>query len=191
MIKVLSLCLLLLVSATTFAKDPEVLIKTSYGDFTVRLFVEEAPITVANFLAYVDSGHYKGTIFHRVIPQFMIQGGGFTPSMEQKPVLDPIKNEAQNRIHNERGTLVMARTNDPDSATAQFFVNLRNNFRLDWTPRDAGYTVFGEVTDGMFTVDSIALEPTGTIMGHQDVPLQPVIILDVILLAEGETAASK
>jgi cyclophilin family peptidyl-prolyl cis-trans isomerase len=191
MIKVLSLCLLLLVSATTFAKDPEVLIKTSYGDFTVRLFVEEAPITVANFLAYVDSGHYKGTIFHRVIPQFMIQGGGFTPSMEQKPVLDPIKNEAQNRIHNERGTLAMARTNDPDSATAQFFVNLRNNFRLDWTPRDAGYTVFGEVIDGMLTVDSIALEPTGSVQGHQDVPLQPIIILDVMLLAEGETAASK
>jgi cyclophilin family peptidyl-prolyl cis-trans isomerase len=191
MIKVLSLCLLLLVSATTFAKDPQVLIKTSYGDFTVRLFAEEAPITVANFLAYVDSGHYKGTIFHRVIPQFMIQGGGFTPSMEQKPVLDPIKNEAQNRIHNERGTLAMARTNDPDSATAQFFVNLRNNFRLDWTPREAGYTVFGEVIDGMFTVDSIALEPTGSVQGHQDVPLQPIIILDVMLLAEGETAASK
>ena len=191
MIKVLSLCLLLLVSATTFAKDPEVLIKTSYGDFTVRLFAEEAPITVANFLAYVDSGHYKGTIFHRVIPQFMIQGGGFTPSMEQKPVLDPIKNEAQNRTYNGRGPLVMARTNDPDCATAQFFVNLRNNFRLDWTPRDAGYTVFGEVIDGMFTVDSIALEPTGSVQGYQDVPLQPIIILDVMLLAEGETAASK
>ena len=167
-------------SATTFAKDPQVLIKTSYGDFTVRLFAEEAPITVANFLAYVDSGHYKGTIFHRVIPQFMIQGGGFTPSMEQKPVLDPIKNEAQNRIHNERGTLAMARTNGPDSATAQFFVNLRNNFRLDWTPREAGYTVFGEVIDGMSTVDAIAIEPTGTFMGRQDVPLQPIKILEVV-----------
>lgn len=189
--KVLYLCLLWLMTTTAFAKDPEVLIKTSYGDITVRLHAETAPITVANFLAYVESGYYKGTIFHRVIPQFMIQGGGFNAQMAEKPTLPPIVNEAKNRIHNERGTLAMARTNDPDSATSQFFINLRNNFRLDWTPRDAGYTVFGEVIDGMFTVDSIALEQTGSVMGHQDVPLQPITIVDVILLAEGETAASK
>jgi cyclophilin family peptidyl-prolyl cis-trans isomerase len=189
--KLFILCLLLLTPAASFAKDPEVLFRTSHGDFTVRLFVETAPLTVANFLAYVENGHYKGTIFHRVIPQFMIQCGGFNQRMEQKPVLDPVKNEAQNRLHNERGTLAMARTNDPDSATAQFFVNLRNNFRLDWTPREPGYTVFGEVIDGMFTIDSIALEQTGDFIGHQDVPLEPITILDAVLLAEGETAASK
>jgi cyclophilin family peptidyl-prolyl cis-trans isomerase len=188
--KLLGLCLLLL-TTTSFAQDPQVLIKTSHGDFTVRLFAETAPVTVANFLAYVDNGHYKGTIFHRVIPQFMVQGGGFNQRMEEKSHLPPIVNEARNRIHNERKTLAMARTNDPNSATSQFFVNLRNNFSLDWSPSNAGYAVFGEVVDGMFTVDSIALEQTGTFMGHQDVPLEPITILDTIRLAEGETAASK
>ena len=189
--KILSLCLLLLATSHVFAKDPEVLIKTSHGDITVRLFADASPRTVANFLAYVDNGHYKGTIFHRVIPGFMIQGGGFNRQMQETPTLPPVKNEAKNRVHNERKTLAMARTNDPDSATAQFFINLRSNFRLDWTPGSPGYTVFGEVTDGMFAVDSIALEQTGNFKGHQNVPLQPITIIDVTRLAEGETAASK
>ncbi len=189
--KILSLCLLLLATSPAIARDPEVLIKTSHGDITVRLFADAAPITVANFLAYVDNGHYKGTIFHRVIPKFMIQGGGFNKNMQEAPTLPPIKNEAKNRLHNERKTLAMARTNDPDSATAQFFINLRNNFSLDWTPANPGYTVFGEVIDGMFTVDSIALEQTRDYMGHQNVPVEHIMIIDVLRLAEGETAASK
>jgi cyclophilin family peptidyl-prolyl cis-trans isomerase len=188
--KLLGLCLLLL-TTTSLAQDPQVLIKTSHGDFTVRLFAESAPVTVENFLAYVDNGHYKGTIFHRVIPQFMIQVGGFDQRMEEKPTLPPIVNEARNRIHNERKTLAMARTNDPHSATSQFYINLRNNLSLDWSPSNPGYAVFGEVVDGMFTVDSIALEETGSYQGHQNVPLQPITILDTIRLAEGETAASK
>ncbi len=162
------------------AQDPQVIIKTSHGDIAVRLYPEKSPITVANFLSYVDSGFYKGTIFHRVIPRFMVQAGGFNEHMAGKPTLDPIKNEAKNRLHNERGTLAMARTDDPDSASSQFFINVRNNFRLDWAPNRAGYTVFGEVVDGMYTVDSIAIEPTGSFMGHQDVPLTPIKIIDVV-----------
>lgn len=186
--KLLCLCLLL-ASPTGFAKDPEVLIKTTQGDFTVRLFADKAPITVENFLAYVDSGYYKGTIFHRVIPKFMIQTGGFNERMEEKETLPPIKNEAKNRVHNERATIAMARTNDPDSASSQWFINVRNNFTLDWAPRNPGYTVFGEVIDGMYTVDMIAIEPTGSFMGHQNVPLTPIIITDVVLLgAEPEPA---
>ena len=178
--KILLVLALTMVSLGAQAKDPEVIIKTSHGDITLRLFAEQAPITVENFLGYVDSGHYKGTIFHRVIPRFMIQGGGFDERMRERPTGDPIKNEARNRLHNERGTIAMARTNDPDSATAQFFINHRNNFRLDWTPGNAGYTVFGEVIDGMYVVDSIAIEPTGNFMGHQNVPLKPITINEVV-----------
>ncbi len=178
----LTLLLSLLIAMPGHAEDPRVLIKTSHGDITVRLFADKAPITVENFLGYVDSGFYKGTIFHRVIPRFMIQGGGFNERMREKPNGDPIKNEAKNRLHNERGTLAMARTNDPDSATSQFFINVRNNFRLDWSPGNSGYAVFGEVIDGMYTVDSIAVEPTGNFMGHGDVPLTPIKILDMVRL---------
>jgi cyclophilin family peptidyl-prolyl cis-trans isomerase len=179
--KLLCICLLL-ASPTLFAKDPEVLIKTTNGDFTVRLFADKAPITVENFLAYVDSGFYKGTVFHRVIPKFMIQTGGFNERMEQKETLPTIKNEAKNRVHNERKTIAMARTNDPDSASSQWFINVRNNLNLDWSPRNPGYTVFGEVIDGMYTVDMIAVEPTGSLGGYQDVPLTPIVITDAILL---------
>jgi cyclophilin family peptidyl-prolyl cis-trans isomerase len=179
--KLLCICLLL-ASPTLFAKDPEVLIKTTNGDFTVRLFADKAPITVENFLAYVDSGFYKGTVFHRVIPKFMIQTGGFNERMEQKETLPMIKNEAKNRVHNERKTIAMARTNDPDSASSQWFINVRNNLNLDWSPRNPGYTVFGEVIDGMYTVDMIAVEPTGSLGGYQDVPLTPIVITDAILL---------
>ncbi|MEE4659299.1 MAG: peptidylprolyl isomerase [Halieaceae bacterium] len=172
--------LLLLASMQSLAQDPEVIIRTNFGDITVRLYPERAPVTVENFLGYVDSGFYSGTIFHRVIPGFMIQGGGFTPRMQEKPNGEPIANESKNRIHNTRGTLAMARTSDPDSATSQFFINVRNNFRLDWTPGKIGYTVFGEVTDGMYVVDSIAVEPTQNFMGFDDVPVTPVIIEEVV-----------
>jgi len=179
--KLICICLLL-AAPTLFAKDPEVLIKTTMGDFTVRLYADKAPMTVENFLAYVDSGYYEGTIFHRVIPKFMIQTGGFNERMEQKETLPTIKNEAKNRVHNERATLAMARTNDPDSASSQWFINVRNNLQLDWSPRNPGYTVFGEVIDGMYTVDSIAIEPTGDASGHQNVPLTPIVITEVVLL---------
>ncbi|MDJ0877385.1 MAG: peptidylprolyl isomerase [Halieaceae bacterium] len=182
-----ALCLVLAQSVA--AEDPQVIIRTSYGDITVRLFAEKAPITVENFLAYAESGFYEGTIFHRVIPGFMIQGGGMTPRMEEKPTRDPIKNESRNRLHHERGTIAMARTNEPDSATSQFFINVRNNFRLDWSPTNPGYTVFGEVTDGMFVVDSIAIEPTGPMMGHGDVPVTPILINEVVIVGQEDPEA--
>ncbi len=166
-------------AAQTAGTDPQVLIKTSEGDITVRLFQDKAPLTVANFLGYVDSGFYNGTIFHRVIPNFMIQGGGFLPDMTEKETGSPVENESRNRLHNTRGTLAMARTNDPDSATSQFFINQRNNLRLDWTPGREGYTVFGEVILGMDIVDFIATAPTGKAGTHSDVPKQPIIIQEI------------
>jgi cyclophilin family peptidyl-prolyl cis-trans isomerase len=167
-------------SGSALAADPEVIIRTSHGDVTLRLYADAAPLSVANFLEYVDSGFYAGTIFHRVIPRFMIQGGGLTPKMKEKPRREPVKNEALNRLHNERGTIAMARTNDPDSATNQFYINVRTNFTLDWSPSNPGYTVFGEVIDGMAVVDSIAMVQTGVNKGRQDVPLEPVLINEVV-----------
>lgn len=185
MIRILLLCLSLLlptvaVAADNVAMNPRVVIKTSEGDITVQLFADKAPITVANFLGYVDSGFYRGTIFHRVIPNFMIQGGGFGPDMVERDTGDPIVNESKNRLHNTRGTLAMARTSDPDSATSQFFINQRSNLRLDWTPHNAGYTVFGEVILGMDIVDFIATAPTGTAGGMGDVPTKPIVIKDIV-----------
>ncbi len=184
---------LLLVSSASWGEDPEVIIRTDFGDITMRLNPEKAPVTVENFLSYVDQGFYSGTIFHRVIPGFMIQGGGFTPMMQEKPNGDPIKNESKNRLHNTRGSIAMARTSDPDSATNQFFINVRNNFRLDWKPGQLGYTVFGEVTDGMYVVDSIAVEPTQSLMGFGDVPVKPILINEIVRVGgaeEPEDAAS-
>ncbi|MBK6512155.1 MAG: peptidyl-prolyl cis-trans isomerase [Haliea sp.] len=191
MIRVLLFCLSLLtpmlttlftVPALAQPANPQVLIKTSEGDITLQLFADKAPVTVANFLGYVDSGFYKGTVFHRVIPNFMIQGGGFTTDMVEKKTGEPIVNESKNRLHNTRGTVAMARTNDPDSATSQFFINQRSNLRLDWTPGSEGYTVFGEVIQGMDIVDFIATAPTGNAGGMGDVPKQPIIIEDVVLI---------
>ena len=153
--------------------------RTSKGEITLRLFADKAPATVANFLDYVDSGFYDGTIFHRVIADFMIQGGGFQPDMSRKETRAPIINESDNRLQNTRGTIAMARTNDPDSATAQFFINHRNNLPLDWAPGRAGYAVFGEVIDGMAVVDTIATTPTGKVGMYRDVPLEPVVIEQV------------
>ncbi len=154
-----------------------VVIETTKGTITIELDTEHAPISVENFLAYVDAGHFDRTLFHRVIPGFMIQGGGFTESMEVKPTREPIKNEADNGLKNERGTLAMARTSDINSATSQFFINLADNDFLDHGARDFGYAVFGRVTEGMDVVDDIAQVATGRRGGHQDVPLEPVVIL--------------
>ena len=149
---------------------------TSHGDITIELFTDEAPVTVENFLADVDSGHFDGTIFHRVIPGFMIQGGGFNAGMKQKPTRDPIKNEADNGLKNERGTLSMARTSDVNSATCQFFINVNDNDVLDHGERDFGYAVFARVTEGMDVVDKIVAVPTGNSGGHSDVPVEPVVV---------------
>lgn len=153
-----------------------VVFSTNYGDFTLELYPDKAPITVENFLSYVDSGFYDGTIFHRVIPGFVIQGGGFTEDMQQKRTQAPIKNEADNGLKNLRGTLSMARTSDINSATSQFFVNLKDNAFLDHGSRDFGYAVFAKVVDGMDVIDKIAAVPTGNRGGHQDVPREPVIV---------------
>jgi cyclophilin family peptidyl-prolyl cis-trans isomerase len=150
--------------------------RTSLGTFTVELYADRAPITTANFLTYVREGFYDGTIFHRVLPGFVIQGGGFTPAMSQKPTHAGIKNEADNGVKNTRGTLSMARTADVNSATSQFFVNLSDNVLLDHGTRDFGYAVFGEVIEGMDVVDTIAAVSCGARAGHDDVPLDPVVV---------------
>lgn len=165
---------------TTTLPNPQVLIKTSEGDITLRLYRDKAPITVENFLSYVDAGFYNGTIFHRVIPDFMIQGGGFLPDMTEKPTNEPIENESKNRLHNTRGTIAMARTSDPDSATSQFYINQRNNLPLDWSPGKEGYTVFGEVILGMSVVDYIATAPTGRLGAFGDVPVEPIVIEEIV-----------
>jgi peptidyl-prolyl cis-trans isomerase A (cyclophilin A) len=155
------------------------LIQTSKGTFKVELETERAPITVQNFLAYADEGFFDGTIFHRVIDGFMIQGGGFAPDMSQKTTKAPIKNEAGNGLLNKRGTLAMARTSVVDSATAQFFINLADNDFLNHGSRDFGYAVFGRVVEGMDVVDAIAKVTTGRKGGHEAVPAEPVVIQSV------------
>ena len=164
-------------------ENPVVVIKTSKGDITVELFEKEAPITVKNFLRYVEDGFYAGTIFHRVIPGFMIQGGGFDADMNQKDTHAPIKNEAENRLENKRGTLAMARTQVVDSATSQFFINLTDNAFLNHTrpnPQGFGYCVFGRVIDGMDVVDQIAAVRTGRKGPHENVPVEPVEITEAV-----------
>lgn len=172
-------------------ENPRVLMKTTDGDITIELFADKSPITVENFLRYVDDGHYDGTVFHRVISNFMIQGGGFDAELKEKPTRDPIVNESKNKLHNTRGTLAMARTSDPGSAAAQFFINQRSNLRLDWSGGKDGYAVFGEVVDGMQVVDIISLTDTGSAQAQttrgptifQDVPVQPIVVLSVTRLA--------
>ncbi len=156
-------------------------IKTNHGDISVELFDEKAPISCENFRQYARDGHFDGTVFHRVIPSFMIQGGGMDDSMTPKPTREPIKNEADNGVSNKRGTLAMARTMVVDSATSQFFINLRDNDFLDHGTRDFGYAVFGQVTGGMEVVDAIAAVPTANRGGHQDVPVEPVEIVEVAI----------
>ena len=160
------------------APAPHVLLETTNGQIEIELDPVKAPISTKNFLEYVDSGFYNNTIFHRVIPGFMAQGGGFTQQMQQKDTKAPIKNEASNGLHNVRGTLSMARTSDPNSATSQFFINHADNAFLDNGSRDFGYAVFGKVTRGMEVVDRIAQVRTANRAGQQNVPVDPVVILD-------------
>ena len=182
------LCLAIIVlSSSAIAENPIVKLETSEGAITVVLFVDKAPQTVENFLAHVDEGFYENTVFHRVIDNFMVQGGGFDIDLKQKNTERKVINESKNRVHNDRGTVAMARTSDPDSAGSQFFINQRNNPRLDWTPFKPGYTVFGEVITGMRIVDFIASTPTGNAVGTtdkgqmplQNVPLDPIVLLRV------------
>ena len=154
-----------------------IILSTGFGEVTIELYDAEAPITVQNFLQYVEDGFFDGTIFHRVIPDFVLQGGGFTADMKQKKTRPPIKNEAENGLKNKRGTLSMARTQEIDSATSQFFINLKDNDFLDHGTRNFGYAVFAKVTDGMEIIDRIAQVATGNHGMHQDVPLEPVVIL--------------
>ncbi|WP_413463313.1 peptidylprolyl isomerase [Alkalilimnicola sp. S0819] len=156
--------------------SPMVVFSTNHGDIKLKLYEDKAPITVQNFLQYVDEGFYDGTIFHRVIPGFVIQGGGFTAEMDQKKTREPIKNEADNGVKNSRGTLSMARTQVVDSATSQFFINLTDNAFLDHGSRDFGYAVFAEVVEGMDVVDRIAKVPTGNQGMHSDVPRETVVV---------------
>ena len=158
------------------AENPGVVFETTAGDIRIELYSDAAPVTVENFLAYVDDGFYGGTIFHRVIPGFVIQGGGFTTGFERKETRAPIVNEADNGRRNRRGTLSMARTRDRDSATSQFFVNLSDNKVLDHGERDFGYAVFARVVEGMDVVDRIAGGETGRRNGLADVPVEPVVV---------------
>jgi peptidyl-prolyl cis-trans isomerase B (cyclophilin B) len=163
------------------SKTPQVMLHTSQGDIVLELDAEKAPLTVANFLQYVDDGHFNGTIFHRVINGFMIQGGGFTRDMAQKTTRGPVRNEADNGLKNKRGTMAMARTADIHSATAQFFINVADNTFLDHTssdPRGFGYCVFGRVIEGMDVVDRIKSVPTGHHGPHGDVPVEPIEIIE-------------
>ena len=159
--------------------------KTNHGDFTIKLNEELAPISSANFLEYVNSGHNNGTIFHRVIPNFMVQGGGMEPGMTQKETRNEIENEAQNGLKNVRGSVAMARTNDPHSASSQFFINVVDNDFLNHsapTSQGWGYAVFAEVTEGMDVIDAIREVPTGSSGFHQDVPVEDVLVIEALAI---------
>ena len=172
---------------TNVHAETQVKFETSQGDFTVVLYPERAPKTVANFLQYVEDGFYEKTIFHRVIRGFMAQGGGFERDLQQKPTREPVANESGNGLLNETGTIAMARTNDPNSATAQFFINLKNNRFLDAPEGQAGkagYCVFGKVTSGMDVIKQIGVTPTGYVGRFGDVPLKPITIKSVTLLSK-------
>ncbi len=178
------ICCFTLLSTSTWAsqentkpENPHVLLSTNVGDIELELYPQQAPVSVENFLNYVNSGFYNNTIFHRVISNFMIQGGGFTEDMTQKQTQPSIKNEANNGLSNDRGTIAMARTFDVNSATSQFFINVKNNNYLNHSQRDFGYAVFGKVVSGMDVVDKIANARTTLRMGASDVPVQPITIL--------------
>ena len=171
---------MLLMTANVFAADnPHVVINTSFGEIELELEAEKAPITVNNFLDYVDAERYDGTIFHRVIANFMIQGGGFDSYMQQKATKSAIKNEADNGLKNNRGTVAMARTQAPDSATMQFFINHADNDFLNHSSRDFGYAVFAKVVRGMDVVDQIAQVKTSSYGMHQNVPIDPIVIKSI------------
>ena len=178
----LTISLLISLSSTAWA-DPKVLFKTTKGDFVVELNPEKAPITVENFLSYVNSGFYSGTIFHRVINGFMVQGGGFTQNMQEKTTKAPIALESRNGLKNLKYTIAMARTGDPNSATAQFFINVRDNSRLDYpSPDGFGYAVFGKVISGTEVIEDIKFSPTTVVRGMSDVPVNKITIESATLL---------
>jgi cyclophilin family peptidyl-prolyl cis-trans isomerase len=187
-VKVIVLCFVVLgvVAGSARAANPVVVVETSMGSFKVELFEDKAPVTVKNFLQYVEDKHYDGTIFHRVISDFMIQGGGFEPGMKEKKTRDPIKNESNNGLSNLKGTLAMARTNEPNSATAQWYVNVKDNTFLDKAKaRDGvGYCVFGRVIEGLDVVEKIKAVDTDTVKGHENVPVKDVTIKSVKVVKE-------
>jgi peptidyl-prolyl cis-trans isomerase B (cyclophilin B) len=194
--KLLIAALAFCASGLTFAANPQVEIKTNRGSLTVEVFADKAPKSAANFLRYAKDGFYNGTVFHRVIANFMIQGGGFTADMKEKATRSPIENEAPEGsmagLKNAYGTVAMARTRDPHSATAQFFINVKDNPMLDYPGADGwGYAVFGKVTKGMDVVMAIRSVPTGSKGMHQDVPLTPVVIESVIVIEPGAKPADK
>ena len=192
--RLLILLIALLIAAPALAANPKVELKTSLGTLVIELYPENAPKTIDNFLQYVKDGFYDGTIFHRVIPGFMIQGGGFTANLQQKPTRPPIRNEAGNGLRNAVGTVAMARTADPHSATAQFFINVSDNDFLDFKSADDkgyGYTVFGRIASGMEVVQKIVQVPTATLGPHQNVPRQPVVIERARLLQEPPARTQK
>lgn len=169
----------------TIDQNPIVKLQTSKGDIYIELYKKEAPVTVENFLTYVKDGFYDGTIFHRVMPNFMIQGGGFTADMERKEARDPIVNEASNGLRHERGTIAMARKREPDTATCQFFINHKDNDFLNYVENEQdGYAVFGKVIDSMDVVDAIAVVMTTTVNDMADVPVEPVVIISATVDSE-------
>lgn len=187
-IKVMALCFVVLgvVASSARAANPVVVIETSHGNIKIELFEDKAPVTVKNFLQYVEDKHYDGLIFHRVISDFMIQGGGFEPGMKEKKTRDPIKNESSNGLSNLKGTIAMARTSEPNSASAQWYINVKDNTFLDKAKaRDGvGYCVFGRVIDGMDVVDKIKNVETDTVKGFENVPTKDVIIKSVKVVKE-------
>ena len=182
---------ILVAESQASSENPIVKIETNQGDIVLRLYADKAPKTVENFLSYVERGHYEGTLFHRVIKGFMIQGGGFDTDLKQREAEQTVVNESKNRLHNTRGTIAMARLSDPDSASAQFFINHKDNERLDWSPFKPGYTVFGKVLTGMSVVDFIASTPTANAIAVSqnrqlplsDVPVEPIIIERISLVS--------
>lgn len=183
--------LALTMATTQAATAPRVKFDTTLGSFTVELNQEKAPKSVANFLKYVEDKHYDGTIFHRVIPGFMAQGGGFTKDMQQKPTRAPVENEAKNGLKNDTGTIAMARTSDPHSATSQFFINFADNGFLNAPGQDGwGYTVFGKVVEGMSVVNKMATIPTGMSGGMGDVPRTPIVINSARLVTPAAAASA-
>ncbi len=180
------------VALSALAANPLVELKTNHGDITVEVFADKAPKSAENFIQYVRDGYYDGTVFHRVIDGFMIQGGGFDADMKQKTTRPPIANEAKNGLKNEAGTLAMARTSDPHSASAQFFINLVSNPFLDYPSRDGwGYAVFGKVTSGMDVVSAIGKVSTANRGFHQNVPVEAVVIERARVLDDDDAAANK
>ena len=184
-------CALAVSVKATPSQNPQVIIHTNKGPITLELYADKAPITVANFLAYANAGFYQGTIFHRVIKRFMIQGGGFTQEMNMKETSAPIINEANNGLHNDRWTIAMARTADPDSATSQFFINTKMNSSLDPRGKTPGYTVFGIVTDGQYVVEAIEKTPVTAVSIFQNLPIEPVIIERVEVKPDTKNISSK